>query len=97
MSKNNSFPPSLSLSQGEHYYVRVSAYNMKGFGPTESSTPLCAMPSSWHDVAGSGPRYEGCTDKIHLVAAQFGLTVAPMVHSGECLGVCEVRIHTTLQ
>ena len=71
--------------QGERYYVRVSAYNMKGFGPTQNSSPPSAMPSSWHDIDNSGPRYEGCTDKIHMVAAQFGLTMqtAPIIPPSE--------------
>lgn len=61
--------------QGEEYFVRVSAYNMKGFGPTELSNPISAVPSSWHDLDNSQPRYEGSTDKMHIVAAQFGLTL----------------------
>ena len=65
--------------------MRVSAYNMKGFGPTQESNPPSATPSSWHDLDHTSPRYEGCTDKIHVVAAQFGLTVqtAPIIQPGE--------------
>lgn len=38
---------SLSVSlQGTDYYVQVSAYNMKGWGPPLGSTPACAAPSS---------------------------------------------------
>lgn len=33
-------------SQGTDYYVQVSAYNMKGWGPPLLSTPACAAPSS---------------------------------------------------
>lgn len=33
-------------SQGTDYYVQVSAYNMKGWGPPLVSTPACAAPSS---------------------------------------------------
>lgn len=33
-------------SQGTDYYVQVSAYNMKGWGPSLVSTPACAAPSS---------------------------------------------------
>lgn len=73
------------LVQGERYFVRVSAYNMKGFGPTQISSPPSAVPSSWHDINNSVPRYEGCTDKIHLVSAQFELTLQapPILPSGE--------------
>ncbi len=70
--------------QGERYFVRISAYNMKGFGPTATTVPQSAIPSSWHDLNQSVPRYEGCTDKIHMVAAQFGLTLQtdPNIASG---------------
>lgn len=32
--------------QGVHYFVRVSAYNVKGWGPPQCSTPVSAAPSS---------------------------------------------------
>lgn len=32
--------------QGSRYFVRVSAYNMKGWGPALASTPASAAPSS---------------------------------------------------
>ncbi len=57
--------------QEEMYYVRVSAYNMKGFGRTQTSVPPCASPSCWHDLDKSHPRYLGCTDIIHNLAALF--------------------------
>ncbi|XP_071505327.1 ankyrin-repeat and fibronectin type III domain-containing 1-like [Diadema antillarum] len=47
------------LSQGAKYYVRVSAFNMKGFGPSQTSTPPYAIPSCWRDVDGSKPRSWG--------------------------------------
>ncbi|KAG9343066.1 hypothetical protein JZ751_015284 [Albula glossodonta] len=34
------------LQSGVQYYVRVSAYNVKGWGPAQSSSPVCAAPSS---------------------------------------------------
>lgn len=36
----------LPSSQGTAYYVRVSAYNMKGWGPPQASMPSSAIPSS---------------------------------------------------
>eukprot|EP00064_Thunnus_orientalis_P007862 superscaffoldBa00000897_g7884 len=33
------------LTSGTYYYVQVSAYNMKGWGPPLVSTPACAAPS----------------------------------------------------
>ena len=34
------------LQQGQVYYVRVRAWNMKGFGPAAISNPPYAAPSS---------------------------------------------------
>lgn len=36
--------------QGNPYYVQVSAYNMKGWGPAQMSVPACAVPSSKRTV-----------------------------------------------
>lgn len=46
----------LLSSQGTAYHVRVSAYNMKGWGPPQASTPPFAIPSSeypWEHPRGS--------------------------------------------
>ncbi|XP_078286610.1 ankyrin repeat and fibronectin type-III domain-containing protein 1-like [Rhinoraja longicauda] len=40
-----------NLVTGALYYVRVSAYNMKGWGPPKSSSPPCAAPSSWKECS----------------------------------------------
>ncbi|KAK2833803.1 hypothetical protein Q5P01_017692 [Channa striata] len=40
------------LTAGVHYFVRASAYNVKGWGPPRSSTPVSAAPSSWRECAG---------------------------------------------
>lgn len=34
--------------QGVHYFVRVSAFNVKGWGPPQCSTPASAAPSGEH-------------------------------------------------
>lgn len=34
------------LTTGQQYFVQVSAYNMKGWGPAQATTPACASPSS---------------------------------------------------
>ena len=62
--------------QGERYHVRVSAFNMRGFGPAQMATPASAVPSSWHDVGGSHPRFEGSTDNIHIISAQLSMTLS---------------------
>lgn len=47
----------LPSTQGTAYYVQVSAYNMKGWGPPQASVPPFAIPSSkyqwecWHELA----------------------------------------------
>ena len=35
-----------SLTKGSHYFVRVCAWNVKGYGPYCNSEPLSAAPSS---------------------------------------------------
>lgn len=53
-TRSDFFPPNsplhsnrwVSTFQGRLYYVRVSAYNMKGWGPPASSLPPSAAPSS---------------------------------------------------
>ncbi|XP_067830771.1 ankyrin repeat and fibronectin type-III domain-containing protein 1-like [Heptranchias perlo] len=39
------------LNTGALYYMRVSAYNMKGWGPPKGSSPPCATPSSWKECS----------------------------------------------
>ncbi|XP_055008614.1 ankyrin repeat and fibronectin type-III domain-containing protein 1-like isoform X2 [Boleophthalmus pectinirostris] len=40
------------LTTGVHYFVRVSAYNIKGWGQPQCSTPASAAPSSWRECVG---------------------------------------------
>uniref|UniRef100_A0A674CJ61 Ankyrin repeat and fibronectin type-III domain-containing protein 1-like n=1 Tax=Salmo trutta TaxID=8032 RepID=A0A674CJ61_SALTR len=40
------------LTTGMHYFVRVTAYNVKGWGPAQSSSPVSAAPSSWRECMG---------------------------------------------
>ncbi|KAM9843749.1 ankyrin repeat and fibronectin type-III domain-containing protein 1 [Aulostomus maculatus] len=40
------------LTGGTHYFVRVSAYNVKGWGPPQCSAPVSAAPSSWRECIG---------------------------------------------
>ena len=40
-----------NLIPGQPYFVRVSAMNLKGYGPYRTSTPPSAAPSSWKEVA----------------------------------------------
>ncbi|XP_038067073.1 ankyrin repeat and fibronectin type-III domain-containing protein 1-like isoform X3 [Patiria miniata] len=52
------------LRQGVKYYVRVSAFNMKGFGPSQTPTPPFAIPSSWRDMHGNKSRFSGRLNMI---------------------------------
>ncbi|XP_036812191.1 ankyrin repeat and fibronectin type-III domain-containing protein 1-like [Oncorhynchus mykiss] len=44
------------LTMGRLYYVQVSAYNMKGWGPPQSTLPPSASPSSCRESDGREPR-----------------------------------------
>ncbi|XP_023196155.1 ankyrin repeat and fibronectin type-III domain-containing protein 1-like isoform X1 [Xiphophorus maculatus] len=59
------------LTSGTHYYVQVSAYNMKGWGPPKVSTPACAVPSSWRDVDGHPPRQRGQKEALDQLLGQI--------------------------
>ncbi|XP_060642173.2 ankyrin repeat and fibronectin type-III domain-containing protein 1-like isoform X1 [Anolis sagrei] len=56
------------LASGTSYYVQVSAYNMKGWGPPQRSTPPFAVPSNWREYDGRAPRRRGQTEALdHLL------------------------------
>ncbi|KAF4798511.1 Ankyrin repeat and fibronectin type-III domain-containing protein 1 [Turdus rufiventris] len=71
------------LVSGTAYHVRVSAYNMKGWGPPQASTPPFAIPSSeypqdhshgnqhradWREYDGRAPRRRGQAEALdHLL------------------------------
>nr|XP_020461770.1 ankyrin repeat and fibronectin type-III domain-containing protein 1-like isoform X2 [Monopterus albus] len=59
------------LTSGTYYYVQVSAYNMKGWGPPVVSTPACATPSSWRDVDGRTPRLSGQKEVLDQLLGQI--------------------------
>ncbi|KAL5473167.1 hypothetical protein EMCRGX_G027615 [Ephydatia muelleri] len=64
------------LKKGERYFVRVSAYNMKGFGRPQLAQPPSAVPTCWHDVDGTSPRYDGTTNIIQTIAAQLSIMLS---------------------
>ncbi|XP_034415260.1 ankyrin repeat and fibronectin type-III domain-containing protein 1 [Cyclopterus lumpus] len=70
-----------SLTTGRLYYVRVSAYNMKGWGPPASSLPQCASPSNWRQSAGREPRRRG-----HIEAMERLLQQVRATHTHYCCG-----------
>ncbi|KAA8581665.1 hypothetical protein FQN60_003246 [Etheostoma spectabile] len=59
------------LTSGTYYYVQVSAYNMKGWGPPLVSTPACAAPSSWRDIDGRAPRQRGQKEALDQLLGQI--------------------------
>ncbi|CAI9739730.1 ankyrin repeat and fibronectin type-III domain-containing protein 1 isoform X1 [Octopus vulgaris] len=46
----------IGLDKNSYYFVQVSAFNMKGYGPATLATPSSVQPSSWHDVDNILPR-----------------------------------------
>ncbi|CAH3157223.1 unnamed protein product [Porites lobata] len=47
------------LQKSVSYYVRVCCGNLKSYGSWLESSPPCAMPSTWHEVDDSKPRFQG--------------------------------------
>ncbi|XP_013878805.1 ankyrin repeat and fibronectin type-III domain-containing protein 1 [Austrofundulus limnaeus] len=70
-----------SLTTGRLYYVRVSAYNMKGWGPPASSLPPSAAPSNWRESDGRDPRRRG-----HIEAMERLLQQVRATHTHYCCG-----------
>ncbi|XP_054860669.1 ankyrin repeat and fibronectin type-III domain-containing protein 1 isoform X3 [Amphiprion ocellaris] len=70
-----------SLTTGRLYYVRVSAYNMKGWGPPASSLPPSAAPSNWREADGREPRRRG-----HIEAMERLLQQVRATHTHYCCG-----------
>ncbi|XP_074463855.1 ankyrin repeat and fibronectin type-III domain-containing protein 1 isoform X3 [Larus michahellis] len=58
------------LRTGQRYYVHVSAYNMRGWGPPRKSTPAYASPSNWKDCSGREPRHRGHTEALERLLQQ---------------------------
>uniref|UniRef100_A0A6I8NE69 Fibronectin type-III domain-containing protein n=1 Tax=Ornithorhynchus anatinus TaxID=9258 RepID=A0A6I8NE69_ORNAN len=58
------------LSPGTGYYIQVSAYNMKGWGPPRGSVPPSAVPSNWREWDGRPPRQRGHLQDLDQLFAQ---------------------------
>ncbi|XP_042252669.1 uncharacterized protein ankfn1 isoform X3 [Thunnus maccoyii] len=69
------------LTTGRLYYVRMSAYNMKGWGPPASSLPPSAAPSNWRESDGREPRRRG-----HIEAMERLLQQVRATHTHYCCG-----------
>ncbi|XP_031323955.2 ankyrin repeat and fibronectin type-III domain-containing protein 1 [Camelus dromedarius] len=58
------------LTTGQQYFVQVSAYNMKGWGPAQTTTPACASPSNWKDYDDRAPRHKGQSEVLEGLLQQ---------------------------
>nr|XP_061807698.1 ankyrin repeat and fibronectin type-III domain-containing protein 1-like [Nerophis lumbriciformis] len=70
-----------NLTTGRLYYVRVSAYNMKGWGPPACSLPPSAAPSNWRECDGREPRRRSHVEGMERLLQQVRAT-----HSHYCCG-----------
>ncbi|XP_030631009.1 ankyrin repeat and fibronectin type-III domain-containing protein 1 [Chanos chanos] len=62
------------LTTGRMYYVRVSAYNMKGWGPSAPSQPPSAAPSNWKECEGRDFRRRGHIEAMERLLQQVRAT-----------------------
>uniref|UniRef100_A0AAZ3SS09 Fibronectin type-III domain-containing protein n=1 Tax=Oncorhynchus tshawytscha TaxID=74940 RepID=A0AAZ3SS09_ONCTS len=62
------------LTMGRLYYVQVSAYNMRGWGPPQQSLPPSAAPSNWRESDGREPRRRGHIEAMERLLQQVRAT-----------------------
>ncbi|XP_035261553.1 ankyrin repeat and fibronectin type-III domain-containing protein 1 isoform X2 [Anguilla anguilla] len=82
------------LASGTHYYVQVCAYNMKGWGPPQSSVPACAAPSSWREIDGREPRQKGQKEALDQLLEQIKDTHRHCVCHEQCKAPAHARKHS---
>ncbi|XP_049916701.1 ankyrin repeat and fibronectin type-III domain-containing protein 1 isoform X1 [Epinephelus moara] len=82
------------LTCGTYYYVQVSAYNMKGWGPPLVSTPACAVPSSWRDIDGRAPRQRGQKEALDQLLGQIKEAHRHCVCHEQCKAPSQGRKHS---
>ncbi|XP_042575344.1 ankyrin repeat and fibronectin type-III domain-containing protein 1-like isoform X1 [Cyprinus carpio] len=59
------------LQTGVQYYVRVSAYNVRGWGSFVSSSPPCIAPSSWSSCCGVTVRRRNPAAAVRRISQQI--------------------------
>ncbi|XP_056144267.1 ankyrin repeat and fibronectin type-III domain-containing protein 1-like [Lampris incognitus] len=59
------------LTTGVQYFVRVNAYNVKGWGPPQCSTPVSAAPSSWRECIGVKSQIRNQEDHVRKLLEQI--------------------------
>ncbi|XP_046888294.1 ankyrin repeat and fibronectin type-III domain-containing protein 1 [Hypomesus transpacificus] len=82
------------LTPGTYYYVHVSAYNMKGWGPPQISTPSCATPSSWREIDGRAPRQRGQKEALDRLLGQIKEEHRHCLCHEQCKAPPHVRKHS---
>ncbi|KAM3859677.1 ankyrin repeat and fibronectin type-III domain-containing protein 1 [Diretmus argenteus] len=82
------------LTSGTYYYIQVSAYNMKGWGPPLASTPTCAAPSSWREIDGRGPRQRGQKEALDQLLGQIKEAHRHCVCHEQCKAQSHGRKHS---
>ncbi|XP_029102352.1 ankyrin repeat and fibronectin type-III domain-containing protein 1 [Scleropages formosus] len=82
------------LQSGSPYYAQVSAYNMKGWGPAQTSVPACAVPSSWREIDGRAPRQRGQKEALDELLGQIKEAHRHCVCHEQCKAPPNARKHS---
>ncbi|XP_077172551.1 ankyrin repeat and fibronectin type-III domain-containing protein 1-like isoform X3 [Paroedura picta] len=82
------------LVSGTAYYVRVFAYNMKGWGPPQISTPPFAIPSNWREYDGRAPRRRGQAEALDHLLTQVKTVHQHCVCHESCKNQPQSRKHS---
>ncbi|NWW70013.1 ANKF1 protein, partial [Climacteris rufus] len=82
------------LVSGTAYHVRVSAYNMKGWGPPQASVPPFAIPSNWREYDGRAPRRRGQAEALDHLLGQVKTVHQHCVCHEPCKNQPQSRKHS---
>ncbi|XP_061849013.1 ankyrin repeat and fibronectin type-III domain-containing protein 1 isoform X2 [Colius striatus] len=82
------------LVSGTAYYVQVSAYNMKGWGPPQAAVPPFAIPSNWREYDGRAPRRRGQAEALDHLLGQVKTVHQHCVCHEPCKNQPQSRKHS---
>ncbi|XP_025059431.1 ankyrin repeat and fibronectin type-III domain-containing protein 1-like [Alligator sinensis] len=82
------------LVSGTAYYVQVTAYNMKGWGPPQASVPPFAIPSNWREYDGRAPRRRGQAEALDHLLSQVKTVHQHCVCHEPCKNQPQSRKHS---
>ncbi|KAJ7305763.1 hypothetical protein JRQ81_010129, partial [Phrynocephalus forsythii] len=82
------------LLSGTPYYVQVSAYNMKGWGPPQASVPPFAIPSNWREYDGRAPRRRDQAEALDHLLSQVKMVHQHCVCHELCKNQPQSRKHS---